>query len=101
MAADRAKMLCRPDNPWTLVIMLGVRVADAFSEVTRVSVAPLEASCAFGSSGIRFVNLPHPSGRNLAWNDRKKISAARSLLARLRPGVPWGELDGDRRWLGR
>jgi hypothetical protein len=86
MAADRAKMLSRPDSPWTLVIMLGVRVADAFSEVTHVSVAPLTASGAFGGSSIRFVNLPHPSGRNLAWNDRRKISAARTLLSRLCPG---------------
>lgn len=97
MAVDRARVLCRTGSPWKLVIMLGVKVSDAFAEATHVLVSPLDASGIIRGPEIRLVHLPHPSGRNLVWNDRRKISAARSILGRLCPGVPWGELDGSRR----
>ena len=99
MAKDRAAVLCRPSSPWRLVVMLGVRVSDAFAEATRVHVGPLGVGRAepVPGTGIRLVSLPHPSGRNLLWNDRGKVGLARALLRRACPGVPWGELDGESR----
>ena len=35
--------------------------------------------------------LPHPSGRNRAWNEPGAVERARNLLRERRPDIPWGE----------
>jgi len=82
--------------PWSIVVGLGILVSRSFSSLTRggTRVEPLSGPVQL-SSGSTFVSLPHPSGRNLAWNDPSASVRARSALRDLDPEVPWGELIGD------
>lgn len=41
------------------------------------------------------VTLPHPSGRNLLWNDPESTRRARELMRAVVPDVPWGELTPE------
>ena len=70
------------DEGWDAIVMLGARVRAAFHLTARVP--------AFTASAP-FVSLPHPSGRNLIWNDPGRIQEARELLSRVAPAIPWGE----------
>lgn len=50
-----------------------------------------EGSCDIpGMPPWTLVSLPHPSGRNLIWNQPGKVSLARGLLRLVAPGVSWG-----------
>ena len=66
-----------------LIVMLGVRVKTAFGLAT---LPPFEEH-------FFCLALPHPSGRNLAWNDPAATARARQLLRLLAPEIPWGEVD--------
>lgn len=39
---------------------------------------------------VTLIALPHPSGRNLIWNEPGRIEEARALLRAHVPGIPWG-----------
>jgi hypothetical protein len=67
-------------DPVTFVL-LGRKVADAWSLETPV--LPWRRT---GSA----LCLPHPSGRNLAWNVPGAFERARTLLREAIPDVPWG-----------
>lgn len=94
-AADgRAESLARAGAPWRTIVLLGSRVAGAFDRATRIRLRPFEVA-PFGQ--IALISLPHPSGRNPAWNDPARIALARSILHRSAPGIPRGETDGAAR----
>lgn len=66
-----------------VVVMLGRKVATAFG---RAWLAPFERDG-------RFVAIPHPSGRNRAWNDPGAVDRTRTLLREVAPQIPWGIAD--------
>lgn len=67
---------------WDCIVMLGARVRAAFH---------LTAKCPAFARYARFVSLPHPSGRNLIWNDPRTISMTREIMMNAAPHIPWGE----------
>jgi hypothetical protein len=77
-ARSRAEEL-RPSLAGVHVVLLGRPVAWAFEVDPRCSV------CNFDDDAI-FHLLPHPSGRNLLYNDPGRRRAAGELLARLYAG---------------
>ena len=81
--------------PWSLIVMLGVKVAKAFRRAGVADVQPFGMVVRdIDRGGHRtFVSLPHPSGRNTVWNDPAKVAGARALLKQVASDVPWGELD--------
>lgn len=72
---------------WRTVILLGRKVADA---VGFVADREIPAFTSYQTNGFTLVSLPHPSGRNLIWNDRQVILNARALLREVCPDYPWG-----------
>lgn len=108
MAQDRAALLAGQAVPWSVVVMLGVKVAGAFAHatrrrnlgepfaVTKMTGAELRIATGMRSDaeplGCTFVALPHPSGRNTLWNLPENIDRARAILREAMPTVPWGEL---------
>ena len=72
-----------------VIVLLGAKVRSAFS---------LEKTEFFGVTSIPDVKpvlvvLPHPSGRNLLWNQPGARASARGVLKFAAPWVPWGEID--------
>lgn len=53
-----------------VAVLLGVRVQEAFSQ----------PECAAALARIQVVHLPHPSGRNRAWNDQTTVARCRALV---------------------
>lgn len=104
-ARERAVELYRRDNPWTLIICLGRKVTDVmFARSTTALVAPdfgmfetRHALCSADVRGVaptpsmRFLSLPHPSGRNQVWNNPAARTQARLLLREAAPEIAWGE----------
>ena len=88
-ARARARDLVLTDAPWRIIVMLGAKVASAFSGVTTDEsvVAPF---CVAASDRFKFATLPHPSGRNTIWNQRGPIENARRLMVELAPELAWG-----------
>lgn len=107
-ARERAVVLLRPDAPWNVLVLLGRKVAQAFERVVGQSLDPFsitrvdgtvvgahDPECVCGGEGGRsrlftLVSLPHPSGRNLVWNDRSAWLDARKLMQQVAPDVEWG-----------
>lgn len=94
-AAARAAEL-QGDAPWMTIVMLGRRVQRAFG-MPRKSGGINERDFWHTVSTIgaarRLIGIPHPSGRNPAWNDRGNIERARSLMRHEIPEIPWGSID--------
>jgi hypothetical protein len=87
-AKARALELLAPDSPWSVMVLLGRKVAEVFEKLDG------EPLIAFSSRacrpGMTLVSLPHPSGRNAAlWNLRAR-ERAREILRGLVPELPWG-----------
>lgn len=80
-AQAAARQILKED--WDCVVMLGAKVKAAFG-------VKLDA---FSGQGV-LVALPHPSGRNPAWNYINAAHEARELMKRMAPGIPWGEEPG-------
>lgn len=78
----------RSVNSDRVIVMLGRKVATAFGyeEMGAFGVATVRR--VFDSN--RFVALPRPSGRCLAWNDPDSIRRARALLLSLDPSLRVG-----------
>ena len=70
-------------------VLLGSRVQLAFEGPLNFSVT----SVAGGRGKIVMVSLPHPSGRNLMWNDPETRARVPRILAQFAPWVPWGSFD--------
>ena len=76
----------------TTSVLRGRKVAGAFglghlAPFTRQDVVQID-----GGNLLRYVILPHPSGRCRVWNEPDAVERARALLRQVRPDVPWGEL---------
>jgi hypothetical protein len=79
--------LIRAESGELVVVMLGRKVATAFG-LARLKPWTREG---------RFVAIPHPSGRNPAWNDPGAVDRTRALLREVAPQVPWGISDAPAR----
>lgn len=102
-AKERARELMQYTHRWTVIVMFGRKVADAFSAVLRESgydrvfspfTSTLVPSCEAVPDAF-LVSLPHPSRRNTSWNDPRRTIDARMLLAEVVPTIPWGEIELD------
>lgn len=99
-ARFEADVCMQPEWPWTAIVMLGRKVADAFNFGSPFAPPFFEhARRPRGEGGalgeprpVELISLPHPSGRNTIWNHQENIARARDLLRTLLPGVPWGSL---------
>lgn len=80
--AERAARALLAERPAALVL-LGARVARAF---LRVGVES-EMFAIRRVDDVLVVALPHPSGRNLAYNDPSRCEAARAIVRELRQRV--------------
>lgn len=95
-AKARAESLLAVPSPWSVVVLLGRKVADAFDRACAVVPPNFEQATRVtlgGALGQTLVSLPHPSGRSTAWNDRENVARARAVMATVARGIPWGELD--------
>jgi len=70
-----------------VLVLLGRRVSSAFEQVVGEPLLPFSATSA---SSVRIVSLPHPSGRNLVWNQAWARVRAQDLLRASCPAVSWG-----------
>ena len=101
VARVRARQLLADAARLDVVILLGRRVAGAFSR----AIEPRPKLDAFSSypvpraittstvtqmSTTWLVSLPHPSGRCQAWNNRNNVYRARIILQGVAPDLPWG-----------
>lgn len=96
MACDRAQTLFDDQAPWDVVVMLGKKVALAFSKAIYDVVQPFGASQRARPGSERsttFVSLPHPSGRNAGSWTPANVARARATLTGVAPLIPWGETD--------
>lgn len=98
-ARERARVLLGQETPWDVVVMLGVKVEEAFSQVLGTST-PLRPFCRQSIGGmaqkwLTLVSLPHPSGRNRVWNIPGSVGTARKLMQELAPLVPWGSYSKE------
>lgn len=95
-----AGVLVAPEmsRPWDVIVMLGRLVANAFHFRGKFFTArlPGDAPGLQGRPDPTLISIPHPSGRCREWHAPGAVSAARTLLERYAPGVPWGEdVEGD------
>lgn len=96
-ARERAVDLIKHDVPWDVIVLLGAKVRKVFEPMgAKDTFAYREVRLQLGDSPteskvFRLVSLPHPSGRNLVWNDRRMALKARELLREVAPDYPWGE----------
>lgn len=90
-ARAAARALLAPDARY---VLLGAKVRAAFA-----GPAPFERHVHRKSGNATFLGLPHPSGRNLIWNDPSARRRAREALRALAPEVPWGR--GGAEFTGR
>ena len=90
-SASRILGLCGQDDT---VVLLGRKVAAAFG---LDHLAPFTSKAIVHEDrklALRYVLLPHPSGRCRGWNEPGAYELAREMLSAVRPDVPWGESDG-------
>ena len=100
-ARERAAVMTGQDVPWRTIVCLGRKVSDVMAEHTGLSLPAWSTAFApytrplvvqGGATITRtftVVSLPHPSGRNMIWNDRLRWSDARMLMRSVDPGGPW------------
>lgn len=75
----------RPDG--TGIVLCGVKVAGAFRRASAHGPGQFTAFSLEQHETIHYLTLPHPSGRNLIWNDRDNWVRARVLYDELRRAV--------------
>lgn len=93
-----------PGVPWNVIVLLGSKVAKValppkalgpFStcrvarEVDRITYDHLRGPVV-PFEGMRLIYLPHPSGRNLVWNEPRNRIAAQMLMRECVPEIDWG-----------
>jgi hypothetical protein len=88
-ARKRARMLLSDSVPWSVIVMLGRKVARAFDDalITDTSLLPF-VSCRISNRIL--IALPHPSGRCKDWNDPVAIHNAQKLMRTHCPTIRWG-----------
>lgn len=93
-AISRAKILLGIDVPWSVIVLLGVKVGKAFAYANGSAPEP------FGHQAVRvaphaltLVSLPHPSGRNAASWTASNVVLARNVMREVAPEIPWGEIQ--------
>lgn len=101
-ARRRAADLIEPQAPWSIVVMLGKKVGEAFKHAADLGdMAPAPFAIAYygrlqlhpTASSTTLVSLPHPSLRNAAvWARPDAIDRARAVMREVSPAIPWGEL---------
>jgi hypothetical protein len=98
-ARERARALIHGSPPWTVIVLLGRKVAEEFEHVIKDAGHKIDLS-AFRIADVpsvedvpplKLVSIPHPSGRNRIWNEFKYCESARLLLEEAAPGYPVGE----------
>lgn len=87
-ARERAKLLLTAENvPWTTIVVLGAKVAKIVGSVIDLHATGGELKpfrpVTHGNGHV--VYLPHPSGRNLAYNSQAVRDNARDALRTLAP----------------
>lgn len=90
-SARQIRSLCGQDDT---VVLLGRKVADAFGLGHLVPFTSKLIVHEDEKLALRYVLLPHPSGRCREWNEHGAYERAREMLCAVRPDVPWGEADG-------
>lgn len=113
-ARERAGVLLAPENPWSVIVLLGKKVQTAFRTAlvkrgygaaletfTNTPVALGTASQQLSGTGphVQLVALPHPSGLNRVWNTLGVIDRARQVFevacSDVAPNILTGPLEGD------
>ncbi len=94
-ARARALELLSPTASWSVMVLLGRKVAGAFEQVALGGDPLVAFSIRACSSGTTLISLPHPSGRNLVWNQPWARARARAILRELVPDLPWGCADQE------
>lgn len=92
-AIRRAKVLLDVDVPWSVIVLLGVKVGKAFAHANGSAPSPFDHQVVrIAPSALTLVSLPHPSGRNAASWTVSNIDRARNVMREVAPTIPWGEL---------
>jgi len=94
-ARARASELLDPHAPWRVMVLLGRKVTEAFVKVVLDDVPLVPFATRAICPGTTLVSLPHPSGRNLVWNQPSARERARQILRDLVPELPWGSADAQ------
>lgn len=96
-ARERARELTPPNTPWKLVIMLGRKVASAFSQIVPGDSPPFQVRASNAGWPLddredlfRFLSLPHPSGINARSYTAPAIADTRQIMRKLAPDLAWG-----------
>ncbi len=91
-ARRRAALLSAdPSAPWRILVLLGRKVADAFSYERPFFTTGIEPATATWREPLWLVSLPHPSGRVTLWNKEEHRLRARAILRELAPAIGWGD----------
>lgn len=94
-AEKRAFELMDLRMPWNVLVLLGRKVTGAFEKVALGGASLVAFGTCAHPSGRALVSLPHPSGRNLVWNQTSARHRAREILRALAPELPWGSVGAD------
>lgn len=94
-AERRVFELMDAQMPWRVMVLLGRKVTGAFEKVALDGRPLLPFETREHPSGRACVSLPHPSGRNLVWNQPTTRARAREVLRALAPELPWGSADAQ------
>lgn len=88
-AKESARAMIAPGAPWRTVVALGSKVGAAMADISDGLHSPFGWWHCAAIQG-RIIFLPHPSGRNRAWNDPVSAERAREILCEVEPDIPWG-----------
>jgi hypothetical protein len=94
-AKKRALELLDPHAYWRVIVLLGRKVTETFEKVALGAVPLVAFSTRDCCSGMTLVSLPHPSGRNLVWNQPWARDRTRQIMRDLVPELPWGVADAE------
>lgn len=94
-ARRNAQELLSPHSPWDVLVLLGRKVTDAVQRAAMIDAAIEPFSTRVCCPGRTLVSLPHPSGRNLVWNQPWARDRARQILREVAPELPWGSADAE------
>ena len=92
-AKQRALELLTPPASWNVMVLLGRKVTETFEHVALDVVPLVPFATRVCCPGMTLVSLPHPSGRNLVWNQPQARERARQILREVAPEIPWGSTD--------
>jgi hypothetical protein len=92
-ARERARALLVPLSPHPVIVLLGRKVTDAMRGAAMIDEEIAPFSTRTCCPAITLVSLPHPSGRNLVWNQPWARDRARQILREVAPEIAWGSAD--------